>query len=397
MRSGIPITFHLLAKPTGARCNLECKYCFYRSKSDLYPESRFRMSNEVLETYTRQLIEIQMIGDVTFSWQGGEPTLMGLDFFKNAVEMQERYRKPGMTVNNTIQTNGVLLDDEWCSFLAEHNFLVGISIDGPAELHDANRLDAAGHGSHRKVMRGLRLLQKHGVEVNALTTVNSANGDHPIEVYEFLRDEAELQFIQLIPIVERNPRKKGSVMKGSITPDEWGDFLIAVFDEWVRTDVGMTYVQMFDEALAHWVGMPPAMCIFSPTCGAAPILEHNGDVYSCDHFVDPSHLLGNIMESEMIDILSSDKQVEFGREKQVRLPKQCRDCEVLFACHGGCPKNRLRNSEEDGKSLNYLCEGYKAFFHHIDEPMGFMANELKHDRAPSNVMEYMRNLELRRR
>jgi uncharacterized protein len=385
----------MLAKPAGARCNLECKYCFYRPKSDLYPGSHFKMSNEVLENYTRQLIESHMSGDVTFSWQGGEPTLMGLDFFKEAIEMQKKYCKPGTIISNTIQTNGMLLDDRWCSFLAENKFLVGISIDGPAELHDENRVDASGRGSHRKVMKGLRLLQEHKVDVNALTTVNSANGNHPVEVYEFLRDDAGLQFIQLIPIVVTDPNEKGSVMKYSIKPDEWGRFLITVFDEWVRNDVGSVFVQMFEEALVHWIGMPPSMCVFSPTCGTAPILEHNGDVYSCDHFVDPSHLRGNIMNAEMACIVGDDRQIEFGLNKRGGLPKLCRDCEVFFACYGGCPKNRLTKTEEDGKFLNYLCEGYSDFFRHIDEPMGFMANALIHDRAPSSVMEYMRNSDRR--
>jgi uncharacterized protein len=381
--------FHLMAKPGGSRCNLACRYCFYLSKRELYPGSRFRMSDEVLEEYTRQTIEGHCIPDVTFAWQGGEPTLMGLDFFKKALQLQKKYCRPGMLIRNTIQTNGILLDNRWCDFFRKNRFLVGISIDGPRELHDACRTDTAGKGTFDRVMQGLALLKKHQVDFNILCTVNAVNGDHPCKVYRFFRDEAKAQFIQFVPVVERD-RTTGEITALSIRPDQYGKFLIGVFDEWVRHDVGRIYVQHFDTALANWYGEPHGICVFSPTCGSAMVIEHNGDIYSCDHFVGQDHLLGNILEVPLAELVHSDRQRQFGRNKRERLPQYCRECPVLFACRGECPKNRFAPTPDGEPGLNYLCEGYRLFFSHIDKPMKFMAGELRENRPPSNVMKYLK-------
>jgi len=348
------------------------------------------MNDELLETYIRQLIESHRVPEVTVAWQGGEPTLMGLDFFRRSIEYQAKYRKPGITIRNTIQTNGTLLDDEWCAFFKEHDFLVGISIDGPRELHDAYRVTKGGKPTFDRVMQGLRLLQKHGVEYNVLTTIHAANAAHPLEVYRFLRDEAGARFIQFIPIVERENGigfPNGTrVTERSVTAEQFGRFLIAVFDEWVRRDVGRVFVQMFDVALANWVGVPPGLCVHSPTCGTALALEHNGDVYSCDHFVEPEHLLGNINDRHLVDLVASERQRRFGRAKLDTLPRYCRECSVRFACHGGCPKDRFVETPDGEPGLNYLCAGYKAFFQHIDRPMRIMAGLLLQGRAPAEIM-----------
>ena len=388
-----PPAFHVLAKPTGAVCNLDCKYCFFLTKERLYPGSPFRMPDDVLEAYIRQLIEAHRTPEVTISWQGGGPTLMGIDFFRRAIEFQEKYRKPGMTIRNTMQTNGVLLNDAWCAFLHEHKFLIGLSLDGPRELHDAYRVDKGGHGSFERVMRGLRLLQKHRVEVNILTTVHAANGDYPLEVYRFLRDEVGTEFIQLIPVVERANEtgfQEGvTVTERSVKADQWGRFLIAIFDEWVRRDVASVYVQTFDVALGNWAGAPPTLCVFSPTCGNALALEHNGDLYSCDHYVEPNYLLGNIKERPMADLVALPSQRRFGRDKLDGLPGYCRSCEVRFACHGECPKNRFIRTPDGEPGLNYLCAGYKAFFNHVDRPMRIMTWLLRKGRAPAEVMRIL--------
>ena len=308
--------FHLLVKPTGAICNLDCRYCFFLSKESLYPGSRFRMADSLLETYVRQLIEAQPGPEVTVAWQGGEPTLMGLEFFRRSVQYVEKHRRPGTRIVHTIQTNGTLIDNEWCAFFREHDFLVGISIDGPRELHDAYRVDKGGKPTFDAVMRGLRALRDGGVAYNVLTTVHRANEGRPLGVYRFLRDEAGAQFMQFIPIVERADERagtwEGTVSERSAGSEAWGRFLIAVFDEWVRRDVGSVFVQMFDAALASWAGEPAALCIFAETCGDAMALEHNGDVYSCDHFVEPAHLLGNIERERLIELVASEKQRAFG-------------------------------------------------------------------------------------
>ena len=383
--------FHLMAKPCGPQCNLACGYCFYLPKKALYPKSGFRMPDTILEAYVQQTIEGHLVPEVTFAWQGGEPTLLGLTFFKKALELQKKYCRPGMVIRNTIQTNGILFDQPWCRFLRQNNFLVGISIDGPGELHDTLRKDNSGKGTFDRVMKGLSLLKKHGVEYNILCTVNSANGDHPLEVYRFFRDEIGARFIQFIPVVARD-EKTGDVTTWSVRPAQYGRFLASVFDEWVRHDVAKVYIQHFDTALANWYGEPHGICVFSPTCGQAMVIEHNGDIYSCDHFVDRDHLLGNIMTNSVAELVNSPRQRQFGRDKQDGLPGFCRKCRFLFACQGECPKNRFVRTPDDEPGLNYLCEGYQLFFDHIAEPMKFMVQELRAGRTPANVMKIMKEI-----
>jgi uncharacterized protein len=374
-----PPAFHVMLKPRGPVCNLDCAYCYYLSKKDLYPGADFRMTDGVLETFTRQYIEAQRVSEVTFGWQGGEPLLMGLDFFRQAVALQEKHCKPGMRVVNALQTNGTLLDDDWCRFLHEHDFLVGLSLDGPREVHDAYRVDKGGNPSFDRAMAGLALLKQHGVEFNILTTVHAANAEHPLEVYRFLRDEVGARFIQFIPIVQREGE---GVSSRSVGAEQYGQFLTGVFDEWVRRDVGRVFVQIFDVALAAWVGERPGLCVFDETCGNALVLEHNGDLYACDHFVEPQHRLGNVLESPLVDLVGLEQQRRFGLNKRDALPEVCRMCQVRFVCHGGCPKNRLQG-------VNHLCAGYKAFFHHIDGAMRFMASELEAGRPPANIMYHL--------
>jgi len=382
-----PTAFHVLAKPTGAICNLDCKYCFYLSKEELYKGSSFRMTDQMLETYIRQLIESHGVPEVTVAWQGGEPTLMGLDFFKRSIVYEKKYAKPGMKINNTIQTNGTLINDEWAAFFKENNFLVGLSIDGPREMHDFYRIDKQGDPTFDQVMRGLGFLQKHGVEWNALTTLHHANADHPVEVYRFLRDECKAEFIQFIPIVERVRPDSDIVSKRSITAEQYGKFLVGVFEEWVKRDIAKVYVQMFDVALANWHGEPSGLCVHSKTCGGALAIEHNGDLYSCDHFVTLQNKLGNIKEKHMLELISSDQQETFGNDKFDTLPKYCRECTVRFACHGGCPKDRFIRTPNGEPGLNYLCAGFKIFFNHVDKPMRMMSQLLLLNRAPSEIMK----------
>jgi len=392
--------FHLLAKPTGAACNLGCKYCFFLSKKNLYPGSSFRMSDELLETYIRQYLEAQKVPQATIAWQGGEPTLMGLEFFQRSVQYQQKYKRPEMTIQNTMQTNGILLDDEWCEFFHQNNFLIGLSLDGPRELHDAYRTDKAGNPTFDKVMKAAKLLRRHKVEFNILTTVHAANADHPLKVYRFLRDEVKAQFIQFIPIVERDNdtgyQEGETVTDRSVKADQYGRFLIAVFDEWVRRDVGRVFVQIFDVALAAWVSAPPGICAFSQTCGTAMAMEHNGDMYSCDHFVEPKYFLGNIFDKNMAVLAASRKQKKFGRDKLDTLPAYCRECEVKFVCNGECPKNRFIETPDGEPGLNYLCAGYREFFRHIDGPMRFMAHQLRIGRAPADIMNYMKDGQISR-
>ena len=396
MANFLPPRIHVMAKPTGAICNLDCSYCFFLDKEELYPGSKFRMTDEVLETYIQQLIQAHQTPEVTVAWQGGEPTLMGLDFFRKAIAYQEKYRKPGMTFENTLQTNGTLLTDEWCEFFKDNNYLIGLSLDGPRELHDANRVDKGGGPTFDKVMKVLRLLQKHGVEYNILTTVNRVNSQHPLEVYRFLRDEAKTSWMQFIPVVERiNDDGKTlyqqgtTVSENSVLADQFGKFLIEIFDEWIRWDVGEVFVQTFEAAVRSWLNLPTGMCFFSPTCGMGVALEHNGDLYSCDHFVEPDYLLGNIQETPMAALVGSKKQSQFGKDKLESLPKYCRDCEVRFACHGECPKHRFITTPDGEPGLNYLCAGYKAFFNHIDEPLKMMVQLYKNGEPATNVMSQM--------
>ncbi|KAA3657365.1 MAG: anaerobic sulfatase maturase [Chloroflexi bacterium] len=393
MKQMTPTAFHLMVKPRGAICNLDCKYCYFLQKEELYPGSQFRMSVEVLRSYTRQYIESQNSPEVTFAWQGGEPTLMGLGFFEQAVTFQQKFKKPGTRISNALQTNGTLLNDDWCRFFKQRNFLIGLSLDGPRELHDAYRVNKGGQPTFDQVMHGLRLLQKHGVEFNVLSTVHAANAPFPLEVYRFLRDEVQTQFMQFIPIVERENEtgfQEGDEVTGrSVSAVSYGTFLSTIFDEWVRHDVGSTYVQMFDVALGAWMGHPGSLCVFAPTCGDALALEHNGDLYSCDHYVEPDFLLGNIEENKLIPLVASAKQRQFGQHKLDSLPRYCRECEVRFACHGGCPKNRFIKTPDSESGLNYLCAGYKAFFNHVDEPMKMMASLLQQQRPANGVMEWV--------
>jgi uncharacterized protein len=385
-----PPAFHLLVKPTGAVCNLKCTYCFYLSKEKLYPGGRFRMTEEMLEIYLRQLIESHRHPEVAVAWQGGEPMLMGLDFFRKSVSIQQKYRRPGMTILNTIQTNGTLINDEWAAFFREHGFLVGISVDGPRLRHDAFRKDKQGRPTFDRVMEGLDHLKKHEVDFNALVTIHKANADNPLDVYHFLRDELGIRYIQFIPIVERR-KDSDKTLEFSVSAGQYGRFLIAVFEDWIRRDVGEVFVNMFDVALANWAGEPPSLCVFSPTCGMTLAMEHNGDLYSCDHFVSPENLLGNISEVPIIELVASPKQQNFGRNKRDFLPRYCRECQVNFACHGGCPKDRFIKTPKDEPGLNYLCKGYKAFFKHIDRPMRIMTGLLRQNRPPAEIMKMYTN------
>lgn len=382
------VSFHLMAKPAGPRCNLNCEYCFYSPKKELYPNSKLLMSDEVLAEYTRQYIDAVKIPEVTFSWQGGEPTLNGLDFFKKAIEYQQKYKKPGMQIYNTIQTNGILLNKEWCEFFRDNNFLVGISIDGPKNLHDTYRRDKNGNPTFEKVMDSVRLMQENNVEFNILSTVNRVNAQHPMEVYRFFRDDVRAKHIQFIPIVEFEKIDTDvKISQESVLPEQYGKFLSTIFDEWVRNDVGNIFVNVFDASLASWVNYPPSVCLFADRCGTAMIIEHNGDVYSCDHFADSEHLLGNIMETPLEKIVNSPAQIQFGLDKSDTLSKKCIVCDNKFACWGACPKHRFIKDESDEKEdLNYLCPSYKEFFKHINWPMTIMAALFNQGRAPADIM-----------
>lgn len=400
--------FHLLAKPTGAICNIECKYCFFLSKEALYPNSNFRMTDEAHENYIRQLFESAPGPEVNVAWQGGEPTLMGLGFYKRTVELAKKYRKPHQTILYTIQTNGTLLNDDWAAFFKENNYLVGLSIDGPQAMHDAFRVGKTGQGTFDQVMRGWGVLAKHKVDVNVLCTLHAANADHPLEVYKFFRDTLGARYIQFIPIIERATdanidlanqgwsadgshdrnlytQEGRRVTERSIRAEQYGRFLSGIFDEWVLRDVGTVYVQMFDVTLGAHVGQY-SLCIHSPTCGRALALEHNGDLYSCDHYVEPDYLLGNIAKTPMADLVLSDKQTKFGQDKFDTLPDFCKKCDVLFACNGGCPKDRFIETPDGKSGLNYLCAGYKLFFHHVDKPMRAMADLLRQGRFADEIM-----------
>jgi uncharacterized protein len=396
--------FHVLAKPIGPICNLDCKYCFYLEKESLYPQvEKWAMREEVLESYIRQYIEAHDTPAVNFAWQGGEPTLLGVGFFRRVVELEQRYAN-GKQIANAFQTNGVLLNDAWAEFFLEYQFLIGISIDGPRELHDAYRVDKGGQPTFDRVMRGMETLQRHKVDFNTLTTVHRANADSPLEVYRFLRDNGS-GYMQFIPIVERiahqvtedglrliSPDFAGpaKVAPWSVEPRQFGKFLCTIFDEWVRRDVGRAFVQLFDISLELWTGMEASLCIFRKTCGAALVIEHSGDLYSCDHFVYPENRLGNIMESALAALAGSAQQQEFGEAKESTLPRYCRECDVRFACNGECPKHRFISTPDGEPGLNYLCAGYKLFFHHVDPYMKFMADELRHQRPPANIMSWIR-------
>ena len=395
--------FHVMAKPIGPICNLDCKYCFYLEKEALYPQvEKWAMRDEVLESYIRQFIEAHEAPVINFAWQGGEPTLLGVDYFRRVVELEKRYAN-GKEIRNAFQTNGVLLNDEWAELFRENQFLIGISVDGPRELHNAYRVDKGGQPTFDRVMRGIETLKRNKVEFNTLTTVHRANADHPLEVYRFLRENGS-GFMQFIPIVERiahqvtseglkliSPDFSGAagVAPWSVDPRQFGRFLCAVFDEWVRRDVGRTFVQLFDVSLEMWTGMEASLCIFRRQCGSALAIEHSGDLYSCDHFVYPENRLGNIMESPLAALVDTEQQKHFGEAKESALPKYCRECDVRFACNGECPKHRFTKTPDGEAGLNYLCAGYKMFFHHVDPYMRFMAAELAAQRPPANVMRWV--------
>jgi len=408
LASRTPPRFHLLAKPSGSTCNIDCTYCFFLSKESLYPNEKNRMSEATLEAYIRQLLESHRTPNVTVAWQGGEPTLMKVDFFRRSIELVEKYRRPEQIVQHTFQTNGILLDDEWCAFFKEHNFLVGLSVDGPRELHDEYRVDRSKKGTFDKVMKGWRLLHKYGVEFNILCTVNAANEKHGRAVYRFFRDEMDAKWVQFIPIVERasaetidianqgwsdQPNRKrllytqdgNLVTKRSVGGEQYGRFLVDVFEEWVRHDVGKVYVQLFDVTLEAYFGRH-LLCIHAPTCGYGPALEYNGDVYSCDHFVEPRYKLGNIHQTPLVQLVASAEQRKFGDDKRDLLTAQCLGCEVKQLCNGGCPKDRFALSRDGEPGQNYLCAGLELFFKHTRPAMQTMAQLLQQNRAPSDVM-----------
>lgn len=390
---------YVMLKPAGAHCNLACKYCYYLEKNKLYPTAqRHLMSDEMLEQFTREYIEAQTMNQVLFTWHGGEPLLRSIDFYRKALSLQQKYAG-GRRIDNVIQTNGTLLTDEWCEFFAQNHWLVGISIDGPQPDHDHYRLTAAGKPSWKKVMQGIKLLKKHGVEWNAMAVVNAYNANHPLEFYRFFKENG-CQFLQFTPIVERLTRHEDgrtlasladkdeiSLSEASVTPEQWGYFLCAIFDEWVRKDVGKIFVEIFDCTLANWMGISPGICAYSKECGHAGVMEHNGDVYSCDHFVFPEYKLGNIRDHSLIDMLYGEQQQEFSRLKHSSLPRQCKECDMEFACHGECPKNRFMKDKYGDSGLNYLCPGYYHYYQHVAPYMDYMKQELMSQRPPSNIMK----------
>lgn len=392
---------YVMLKPAGAHCNLACKYCYYLEKNKLYPTAqRHLMSDEMLEQFTREYIEAQTMSQVLFTWHGGEPLLRSIDFYRKALSLQQKYAG-GRRIDNVIQTNGTLLTDEWCEFFAQNHWLVGISIDGPQPYHDHYRLTAAGKPSWQKVMQGIKLLKKHGVEWNAMAVVNAYNVNHPLEFYRFFKENG-CQFLQFTPIVERLTRHEDgrtlasladkdeiSQSEASVAPEQWGYFLCAIFDEWVRKDVGKIFVEIFDCTLANWMGISPGICAYSKECGHAGVMEHNGDVYSCDHFVFPEYKLGNIRDHSLIDMLYGEQQQEFSRLKHSSLPRQCKECDMEFACHGECPKNRFMKDKYGDSGLNYLCPGYYHYYQHVAPYMDYMKQELMAQRPPSNIMKVL--------
>ena len=394
---------YVMLKPAGAHCNLACKYCYYLEKNNLYQNShRHLMSDEMLEQFTREYIEAQTMPQVLFTWHGGEPLMRSIDFYKKALALQKKYAH-GKQIDNVIQTNGTLLTDEWCEFFAKNHWLVGISIDGPQEYHDHYRVTPAGKPSWEKVMQGISLLKKHRVEWNAMAVVNAYNAEHPLEFYHFFRDNG-CQYLQFTPIVERlTEHEDGRTLASladdreipladaSVTPQQWGNFLCTIFDDWVRHDVGKMFVEIFDCTLANWMGVLPGICAYSKECGHAGVMEHNGDVYSCDHFVFPEYKLGNIREQSLIDMLYGEKQQAFSRLKHTSLPRQCKECDMEFACHGECPKNRFEKDKYGEPGLNYLCQGYYQYYSHVAPYMDFMKRELLAQRPPANIMNVLKN------
>jgi uncharacterized protein len=390
---------YVMLKPAGALCNLSCDYCYYLEKTNLYKDvSKYVMSDELLEKFTEEYINSQTMPQVLFTWHGGETLMRPLSFYRKAVQLQKQYAH-GRTIDNCIQTNGTMLTDEWCEFLKENNWLVGISIDGPQEFHDEYRKNKQGMPSFVKVMHGIDLLKKHGVEWNAMAVVNDFNADYPLDFYHFFK-EIDCHYIQFTPIVERILKHtdgrhlasmaetgEGEIADFSVTAEQWGHFLCTIFDEWVKEDVGNYYIQLFDSTLANWVGEQPGVCTMGKTCGHAAVMEFNGDVYSCDHFVFPEYKLGNIHTKTLVEMLYGERQQKFGAIKQNALPMQCKMCEFLFACNGECPKNRFCRTKEGEEGLNYLCKGYHTFFKHVAPYMDFMKEELMNQRPPANIMD----------
>lgn len=395
---------YVMLKPAGSLCNLRCKYCYYLEKNALYTEQKNHViSDEMLDKFIHEYIEAQTSPDVLFCWHGGETLMRPISFYRRAIELQRKYAR-GRRIDNTIQTNATMLTDEWCEFFRENNFLVGVSIDGPQEFHDEYRRTATGKPTFHKVMQGIRLLNKHNVEWNALAVVNDFNADYPLEFYNFFK-EIGCHYIQFTPIVERRIERNdglslapgmeegGELVDFSVTPEQWGKFLCTIFDEWVRHDVGTYFIQIFDATLANWAGVQPGLCSLAKECGHAGVMEFNGDVYSCDHFVYPEHLLGNINEKTITEMMYGEKQREFAKLKHELLPQQCRECPVEFACHGECPKNRFTRDKYGNPGLNYLCKGYRQFFEHVKPYMDFMKGELDAKRPPSNVMNFVASAE----
>ena len=390
---------YIMLKPAGSLCNLRCKYCYYFEKNQLYQQDKNHViTDALLEKFIKDYIESQVSPEVLFTWHGGETLMRPIAFYEKALELQKFYGR-GRHIENCIQTNGTLITEEWCKFFKKNAFLVGVSIDGPQEFHDEYRKTAGGGPSFQKVMKGIRLLNKHGVQWNALAVVNDFNADYPLDFYHFFK-EIDCHYIQFTPIVERIVTRNdgltlapgmtegGEITDFSVTPEQWGDFLCTIFDEWVRNDVGNYYVQLFDATLANWVGVTPGICSMSENCGHAGVMEYNGDVYSCDHFVYPEYKLGNLKEKTLYEMMNSAKQMEFAKNKKQRLPQQCKECKFLFACHGECPKNRFLRDRYGMPGLNYLCKGYYKFFEHVAPYMDFMKKEYEAQRPPSNVMKH---------
>lgn len=382
--------FHLMIKPTGAECNLSCEYCYYLEKSSLYPGKKTRMDDATLERITAAFLLTHPGPEVSFGWQGGEPLLMGMDFFKRALELQEKYIRPGLKIVNALQTNGVLINDAWARFFAEHQFLIGLSIDGPADLHDHYRRDRGGKPSHARTMAGLAALQRHKVEHNALVTVNRVNSEEPLRVYRFLTGLG-LEHLQFIPIVEREAPRSRKVTPWTVRPERYGTFLCEIFDFWARHDVGRVFVQLFESTLNVWLGNYPSLCVFAPTCGLGLAVEYNGDLYACDHYVFPEYLRGNVTPETLKGLIDSTAQRKFGQSK-ADLSLECRRCPSLNFCGGDCLKHRLRLTD-DGKLISYLCLSYQQFFSHSAQVLQAMAGEIRAGRPAVNVMEVLREID----
>ncbi len=394
---------YVMAKPIGSLCNLNCKYCYYLEKENLYPNRKeMKMNDEVLELFIKSYIEAQPVREVLFTWHGGETLLRKRSFYEKALYFQKKYGR-GREITNSLQTNGTLLNDEWCKFFKDNNFLIGISLDGPEHCHDIYRKTKSEKGTFKEVMRGVEFLQKHSVDFNTLSVINDYNSQFPLDVYRFFK-EIGSQYMQFSPIVERINTNEysnlkllppienvdGNLASWSVSPKKFGEFYIEIFDEWVRGDVGYYFVQLFDSMLANEVGVEPSVCIFAKDCGHAGVMEFNGDVYACDHYVFPQYKLGNIKQKTVLEMMFQSEQLQFGKDKSEKLPNQCIKCDVLKYCNGECPKNRIKTTREGEFGLNYLCEGYKMFFRHARPYIQFMKKELDNKRPPANIMRYLR-------